>query len=55
MEGIRDEVGNKAMDFIKKYIVSYIDRSALFRSTGRVYIQLAKEESHILKIFILQE
>ncbi len=55
MDSLRDEVGNKARDFIKEYIASRIDSSDLFRSTGRAYIQLAKEEPHILKIFILQE
>lgn len=55
MDSLRDEVGNKARDFIKEYIASRIDSSDLFRSTGRAYIQLAKAEPHILKIFILQE
>ncbi|MGN1348990.1 MAG: TetR/AcrR family transcriptional regulator [Acutalibacteraceae bacterium] len=55
MNELREEVSNKAREFIKEYIVSHIDKSDLFRSTGRAYIQLAKEEPHILKIFILQE
>lgn len=55
MDGLREEVCNKARDFIQEYIVSHIDESDLFRSTGRAYIQLAKEEPHILKIFLLQE
>ncbi len=55
MDGILEEVGNKARDFIREYTISHIDNSDLFRSTGRAYIQLAKEEPHILKIFILQE
>ncbi len=32
-----------------------LDKNDLFRSTGKAYIQLAKEEPHILKIFISQE
>ena len=55
MDFLRGEVGNKAREFIKEYIASHIDKSDLFRSTGRAYIQIAKEEPHILKIFILQE
>ena len=55
MNGLREEVGNKARDFIQEHVASHIDKSDLFRSTGRAYIQLAKEEPHILKIFILQE
>lgn len=55
MDGLREAVGNKARDFIREYIISHIDKDDLFRSTGRAYIQLAKEEPNILKIFILQE
>lgn len=55
MDGLREEVSNKARNFIKEYMVSHIDNSDLLRSTGRAYIQLAGEEPHILKIFILQE
>ena len=55
MDGLRDDVGNKARSFIGEYIVSHIDKNDLFRSTGRAYIQLAKEEPNVLKIFILQE
>lgn len=55
MDELRSEVGNKARSFIEEYVVLHIDKSDLFRSTRRAYIQLAKEEPHILKIFILQE
>lgn len=55
MDGLREEVGDKARNFVGEYIVSHIDGNDLFRSTGRAYLQLAKEEPHILKIFILQE
>ncbi len=55
MDGLREEVCNRARSFIGEYMVSHIDKKDLFRSTGRAYIQLAKEEPNILKIFILQE
>ena len=55
MDGLREEVSNKARSFIGEYVALRIDKSDLFRSTGRAYIQLAKEEPHILKIFILRE
>lgn len=55
MDGLREDVGNKARSFIEEYIVSHIDNNDMFRSTGRAYIQLAKEEPHILKIFLSQE
>lgn len=55
MSDLRQEVGHKARDFIQEFMLSRIDKDDLFPSTGRAYIQLAKEEPHILKIFILQE
>lgn len=55
MEGLRSDVSNKARRFLQEYITAHIDKNDLFRSTGQAYIQLAKEEPHILKIFILQE
>lgn len=55
MNGLREAVGDKAREFIHEYVISHIDRNDLFRSTGRAYIQLAKEEPHVFKIFLLQE
>lgn len=55
MDGLRKEVSNQARNFVQEYIGSHMDRNDLFRSTGRAYVQLAGEEPHILKIFILQE
>lgn len=55
MDGLREEVGNRVRSFVKEYIVTHIDKNNLFYSTGQAYIQLAKEEPHILKIYIFQE
>ena len=55
MEGLREEVENRARCFIEEYMKARIDKEDLFRSTGRAYIRLAGEEPHILKIFIMQE
>ena len=55
MDGLRNDVCDKVRNFIQGYIASHIDKNDLFRSTGQAYIQLAKDEPHILKIFILQE
>ncbi len=55
MDGLREEVDKKARSFIGEYMASNIDKNDLFRSTRRAYIKLAKEEPHIMKIFILQE
>lgn len=55
MAGLKKDVENKVRSFLQEYIAARIDNDDMFRSTGRAYIQLAKEEPHILKIFILQE
>lgn len=55
MEGLREAVGNRARAFIREYVAAHLDRNDPFRSTGRAYIQLAKAEPHILKIFLAQQ
>ena len=55
MDGLRNDVENKVRSFLQNYIAAHIDKNDLFRSTGHAYLQLAKEEPHILKIFILQK
>lgn len=53
MEGLRQDVTERVKDFIRNYIAGHIDKNDLFRSTGHAYIQLAKDEPHLYKIFIL--
>lgn len=53
MEGLRREVVEKACCFIQEYVAAHMDREDLFRSTGKAYIQMAKEEPHLFRIFIL--
>ncbi len=55
MEGLRQDVAGQVGCFIQQYIEAHIDKKDLFRSTGRAYIQLAKEEPHLFKIFILHK
>ena len=55
MDGLRNDVENKVRSFLQNYIAAHIDKNDLFRSTGHAYLQFAKEEPHILKIFILQK
>lgn len=55
MESLRGDVAERARQFIQDYMAAHIDQTDLFRSTGRAYVQLAREEPHILKIFIFQE
>lgn len=35
--------------------MSHINKNDLFRSTGKSYIQLAQEEPHLFRIFILHQ
>lgn len=53
MEGLRQDVTKQVSHFIQEYIVAHIDKEDLFRSTGKAYIQLAEEEPHLFRIFIL--
>lgn len=55
MEGLRQDVGDRARRFLQEYMAAHIDREDLFRSTGRAYLQIAEDEPHILKLFIFQE
>ena len=49
------DVTQKVSSFIGEYVQTHIDIDDIFGSTGRAYIQLAKEEPNLFKIFILHE
>lgn len=55
MEGLRQDVIMKVESFIGEYVTMNIDKDDIFGSTGKAYIQLAKEEPHLYKIFILHK
>lgn len=55
MEGLRREVVGKTCRFIQEYVAAHMDREDLFRSTGKAYIQMAKEEPYLFRIFILHQ
>lgn len=55
MEGLRQEVVLRVKDFVQAYAAAHRKAEDPFRTTGQAYIQLAKEEPHIFKIFILHE
>lgn len=54
MKGLRKDVTDQTNVFIQQFIASHIDKKDFFRSIGQAYIQLAKEEPNLFKIFILQ-
>jgi len=55
MDGLRHDVIEQVNHFIQEYVVSRINKDDLFRSTGKSYIQLAQEEPHLFRIFILHQ
>ena len=55
MNGLRKDVIEQTKRFIQNYVEAHINRDDLFRSTGKAYIQLAKEEPYLFKIFILHQ
>lgn len=55
MERLRQDVFERVKQFIQKYIEEHMDKNDLFRSTGQAYIQIAKEEPNLFKLFILHE
>lgn len=55
MDGLRNDVTERARAFIQEFVIAHIEKDDLFRSTGRAYIRIAKEEPHLFKLFIFQE
>lgn len=55
MDGLRQDVAERVRCFVRGYMTEHVDREDLFRSTGRAYIRLAKEQPHLFKIFILHQ
>lgn len=55
MEGLRQEVSARVCQFIEEYAAAHVDLDDLFRSTGKAYLQLSKEEPYLFKIFILHQ
>lgn len=55
MEGLRKDVIEKTNRFIRDYISAHRDPNDLFSGTGRAYLQLAKEEPNLFKLFILHQ
>lgn len=53
MEGLRKDVAERVDSFVREYAAARINQKDLFRSTGRAYLQLAKEEPNLFKIFTL--
>lgn len=55
MEGLRLDVVERVCSFVQEFVETHMDKDDLFRSIGKAYIQLAKEEPHLFRIFILHQ
>lgn len=55
MDGLRAEVTDRARSFIQAYVGGRINPQDMFRSTGRAYVQAAKQEPHLFRLYIAQE
>lgn len=55
MDGLRNDVAEKARLFILEYVKRSIDKNDLFRSTGHAYIKIAREEPHLFRLYLFQE
>lgn len=51
MEDLRRAVEEKTADFVRAYAAQRRDRADPFRSTGLAYLQLAREEPNLYRIF----
>lgn len=54
MSGLRAAVAARAAEYIRKAVAARTDPDDLFRSTGRAYVQIAKEEPHLFRMFLFQ-
>lgn len=55
MEGLREDVIERVKCFVQEYVIDHMDKNDLFRSTGQAYIQMAREEPYLFKMFILHQ
>lgn len=55
IDGLRNDVAEKARAFVLEYVSGAIDKSDLFRSTGHAYMKIAKEEPFIFRLYLFQE
>lgn len=54
IEELRRAVERRTAQFLSDYLSARLEPDNLFRSTGRAYVQLARDEPELFKIFILR-
>lgn len=55
MDGLKRDVVLKTKEFIQEYVAVRLEGDNIFESTGKAYIQLAGEEPHLFRVFILHQ
>lgn len=53
MEALRREIEAQTDAFVRQYAARHADPANPFRGTGLAYLQLAREEPHLFRIFVL--
>ena len=53
MEGLQQNIFERVKEFIQTYIESHIYEKNMFEGIGQAYLQIAREEPHLFKFFIL--
>lgn len=55
MESLKQEVVEKTSSFFKEYVAEHIDRTDYFKSIGRSYVSLAREEPNLFKMYYMRK
>ena len=55
MESLRQDVMQRVIEFVRGFVAERIDPEDLFRSTGRAYVRIAREEPQLYKLFALHQ
>ena len=55
MEGLKKELQQRTGAFFRKYVEEHIDKNAYFQSTGKAYLQLAKEEPYLYELYFFRK
>lgn len=54
MEALRAQVAERAARFVRETAARGVDPQDLFRSTGRAYLQVARAEPQLFRLFVLR-
>lgn len=52
MEALRDEVSRRACKAARAFVAARVDANDRFRTTGRAWLELAKEEPKLFRMFL---